>query len=228
MDLRQVDAKDGMQGGACIKRWGVERLGVVPGRRQRADRLRGRTPKPLQDGLDASITGRDLFLVGIKQFQRLGQGEDMFLPIIADQGSLNGLRRGATAPISVGGQHRRFTLAIDEGADDLHVGDTREISDDMVELQVHLHQRLLHVLNVRGGIVEQAFAVPEVGAQRGDFARWPEAATQQPVGDCREFRVRAITEGPKEAPYGTTQSTHHPRPAARSTARRRRSEERLR
>ncbi|HYG87969.1 MAG TPA: hypothetical protein VD978_17065, partial [Azospirillum sp.] len=47
------------------------------------------------------------------------------------------------------------------------------------------------------------------------------------IGDCREFRVRAITEGPKEAPYGTTQSTHHPRPAARSTARRRRSEERL-
>ena len=35
----------------------------------------------------------------------------------------------------------------------------------MVELEVHLGQRLLHVLNMRGRILEQTLALTYVGAQ---------------------------------------------------------------
>jgi len=37
-----------------------------------------------------------------------------------------------------------------------------DVRDHVVQLHVHLHERLLHVLNVRGGIVDQAFAMAQV------------------------------------------------------------------
>src|SRR5687767_7648430 len=84
MDLRQVDAEDGMQGSPSIEGQGVRRLGGVPGWWQLTSRRRSQSPKPRQDCLDALITGRNLLLVSIVQFHGLGQSEDVLLPIIAD------------------------------------------------------------------------------------------------------------------------------------------------
>jgi len=50
-----------------------------------------------------------------------------------------------------------------------------------MQLQVHLGQRLLQVLNVGGGVVQQPLALAQIGAQGGDVALRPEAAPQQTV-----------------------------------------------
>jgi len=45
--------------------------------------------------------------------------------------------------------------------DDLHAGHARDIADDVVQLQVHQGQRLLHVLDMRSRIVEVPLAQPQ-------------------------------------------------------------------
>lgn len=50
-----------------------------------------------------------------------------------------------------------------------------------MQLQVHLRQRLLHVLNVCRRVIQEPLPLPKVGAQSGDFGLGPEAATQQAV-----------------------------------------------
>jgi hypothetical protein len=167
-----------MQDSPGIKGWSILLLGRGPGWWQLTDRLGGQRPKALQDRFNALVTGCNLLLVSIVQLQGLGQSEDMLFPFIADQGLLDGFQRGVTAGITVRRQHRRVPLAGDEGADDGHAGHPGDVRDDMVELKIHLRQRLLHVLDMRGGIVEQPITLPQVGPQRGDFTLGPEAAAQ--------------------------------------------------
>jgi hypothetical protein len=40
----------------------------------------------------------------------------------------------------------------------------------MVQLQIHMRQRFLHVLNMRRGIVEMTLPQPQIAAQSRDFA----------------------------------------------------------
>ena len=51
----------------------------------------------------------------------------------------------------------------------------------MVELHVHLQQRLLHVLDCRRGGLNQPLAVPHESPQRRDLLTGPEAAAEQAV-----------------------------------------------
>ena len=60
-------------------------------------------------------------------------------------------------------------------------GEPRDVGDHVVQLHVHLHERLLHVLNVRGGIVDQPLAMAQVRAQTHDAVAGTEAPAQQPV-----------------------------------------------
>jgi hypothetical protein len=60
-------------------------------------------------------------------------------------------------------------------------GDSRDIRDDVVQLHVHLHERLLHVLNVRGRIVDQPLTMAQVRAQPHDAVARTETPAQQPV-----------------------------------------------
>lgn len=39
----------------------------------------------------------------------------------------------------------------------------------MMELEVHLHERLLHVLDMRGRAFGKPLPLPEIGPQRGDL-----------------------------------------------------------
>ena len=62
-----------------------------------------------------------------------------------------------------------------------HPGHAGDVRNDVMEVQVHLGQRLLHVLNVGGRVIEQPLTLAQVCAQSGDLALRPEAAPQQPV-----------------------------------------------
>ena len=57
-----------------------------------------------------------------------------------------------------------------------------DVSDDVMELQVHEGQRLLQVLDMGGRVVHMPLAQAKIGAQRGDLALGAEARTQQAAG----------------------------------------------
>jgi hypothetical protein len=62
-----------------------------------------------------------------------------------------------------------------------HSGHSGDVAQDMVQLNVHLHQRLLHVLDVRGCVLDHAFAMAKVRSQRRDLRSRTEARPQKPV-----------------------------------------------
>ena len=181
MDLGQVDPQHRVQGGTRVKGRSVGLLLGVSSGKQLTGWLRGVCPKPLQDRLDAHVARSHLVLVDVIKLQRLGQGEDVFLTGVADQGLLDRLQRCAAARVAMGGQHLRISLARHDGPDDPHPSCAGDVRDDMVELQVHLRQRLLHVLDMRGGIVQQALALAQVSPQSGGFTPELETGTQQAV-----------------------------------------------
>ena len=51
----------------------------------------------------------------------------------------------------------------------------------MVQLHVHLHERLLHVLDVRGGVLHQPLPMAQVRAQPDHGVAGPEAAAEQAI-----------------------------------------------
>jgi len=61
------------------------------------------------------------------------------------------------------------------------VGPPLTVCDHVVQLQVHLRRRLLHVLDVRGGVVEQTLALAQVVPKRRDLGVRVEAGAQQPI-----------------------------------------------
>jgi hypothetical protein len=54
----------------------------------------------------------------------MGQGEDVFVPIVPDQGRLDHLNGGMAADVTKRGQHFGVAFAGDDGADDPHAGRT--------------------------------------------------------------------------------------------------------
>jgi len=64
-----------------------------------------------------------------------------------------------------------FPDLLDFERDGLLPGDTGDVGDHAPQLHVHLGERLLHVLGVRGGQLDQAVAMPEQGAHGTDRLR---------------------------------------------------------
>ena len=54
-----------------------------------------------------------------------------------------------------------MALASHKGTDDAHTGRASNVGHDVMS-QVHLHQCLLHVLDMRGRIVQQPFALAQI------------------------------------------------------------------
>ena len=127
------------------------------------------------------VAGRHLRLIDVVQFERLGQSEDVLLPVVADQRLTHRLNGRMAPPVTVRGQDVWVALARHDRADDGHAGHASDVGDDMMQLQVHLHQRLLHVLDMRRRIVQQPLPLPEIGAQPRYFGLRPEAGAQQAV-----------------------------------------------
>jgi hypothetical protein len=57
----------------------------------------------------------------------------------------------------------------------------RDIRHNMMPLQVHLHQRLLHVLDMRSGRVQLPLPLAQIGTKRGGLAFWMEAGAQESI-----------------------------------------------
>ena len=80
------------------------------------------------------------------------------------------------------GEHGGIGLAGDDVAQDSHAGDAGDVTDDVVELQVHQGHRLLHALDVGRGFLDEGRAVTHECADGRDLGIGPEAAAQEPEG----------------------------------------------
>ena len=138
--------------------------------------------KPLQHGFNLPVALGNPGLIPPVQLQGLGQLEDVLLPPMALQrlgdGRLVGLDPAGAQP----GQPTRVPFPARDGLDDVHARLARDVSDDVPELHVHLGQRLLHVLNMMGGVLHQHGPLPHVAAQAPDVPAGTESPGKQAVG----------------------------------------------
>ncbi len=61
--------------------------------------------------------------------------------------------------VAIGRQNHRIALTGHNRTDDGHAGDAGDVCYHVVELQIHLRQRFLHVLDVRGSLIQQTFTL---------------------------------------------------------------------
>jgi hypothetical protein len=168
-NLGEVDAEDRMESRTGIEGRSIGLAGPLPGRAKLSGGRCGALLQPLQDCLDLLVAGQHLRLVDVIQLERLGQGENVLRPIIAGQRLAHHLNGRMAPPITVGSQDGWVALPRHDRADDGQPRHTGNVGQDMMQLQVHLHQRLLHVLDMRSCIIQQPFPLPQIGTQPRDL-----------------------------------------------------------
>ena len=80
-------------------------------------------------------------------------------------------------------------------AEDLQSRDARDVAHHEGQLHVHLHQRLLHTLDMGPRRLDQGLAVSEIRAEGDDAIGGPEAAALKAdaVQVAKPFAIRHIT-----------------------------------
>jgi hypothetical protein len=105
--------------------------------------------KPFELLLDLPVAGGYQPLVMTVGDQRLLQCEQVLGPIVSGQGSHNGFLGRLHAYIPQASQHAWVPLPRHNRIQDGHSTQPSDIAEDVVKLDVHLIQRLLHMQNVR-------------------------------------------------------------------------------
>ncbi|OBQ32587.1 MAG: hypothetical protein AN485_21100, partial [Anabaena sp. MDT14b] len=113
--------------------------------------------------------------------QRLPEHEQVLLAPVAGERAHDVLLAGLDAPMPVLGQDFRFTLAGHDVADDGLPGLAHHVADHLGELDVHLHQCLLHALHPAGLARQQHLALARHGADHAHVGVRPKRRAQQPV-----------------------------------------------
>ncbi len=175
----EVHAEEPVQMRAQVEVWLVAaRLSTSGGRGGCTDvgtRVRQRREVPLD--LDIAL-GHELLVVAVG-VQRLSERKDMLRPVIAPERLCDGLRCRVDAPVAQRGERRGVTFAGENRVDDRESGHPGDVADHVMQLQIHLVQRLLHALDMRRGRLDQALTMPEQRAQTADVLRRPKRGGQQ-------------------------------------------------
>ena len=79
-------------------------------------------------------------------------------------------------------QFDRVAFALQDGIDDQHAGQPRDVADDLRQFDVHLLHGFLHVLDMIGGVADLHLPQPPVGTQRQHGIGRPKRRTQETVG----------------------------------------------
>lgn len=105
--------------------------------------------------LDFEVAGFDLAGVEVIEFQRLLEDEEVLLAPGAGEGLGDFVFGFLAARVAQGGEFMGVTLTGDDGADDGQAGLTGDVGDGLIEADVHVNQRLLHVQHVRRAMLDQ-------------------------------------------------------------------------
>ncbi len=109
-------------------------------------------------------------MVRIVEGKCLFERKQVLGAVVTGERLLDRLGTGVAPVIAQARQHLGVMLAGEDCADDPQSSCAGDVGDDMMELKIHLGQRLLHVLNMRGRILEQTLALAYVGTQ---LVNWP-------------------------------------------------------
>ena len=107
------------------------------------------------------IAGIDLLLVMEPGVVGLAEGEEMFGEPVAVEAAGDDIFGSFDAWILERGQGERIALPGEDGLEDGLAGDAGEIADDVVELNIHLGERLLEEADLIGGTTEEPVAMTE-------------------------------------------------------------------
>ena len=114
--------------------------------------------------------------------QRLLQGEQVLCPPVAIQRLGDG-RRVLLAPMIPSlGQLLRVAFPRKDRLDDRQARHAGNVADDVLQLDIHLGEGLLHVLDVPRGIGQQRGPLPSIAPQHDDLILRAETGGQQAVG----------------------------------------------
>jgi hypothetical protein len=105
----------------------------------------------------------------------------MFGPVIPLQRFGNGVLAGFNAIITVGGSSVWSAFPSHQRAENAQASHSGTITDNVVQMKIHLIQRLLHVLNVCDGPLDQIVAMAEETAELADGLRRSKRRRQQPI-----------------------------------------------
>jgi hypothetical protein len=79
----------------------------------------------------------------------------------------------------MGRQGPRIGDSGDDVTQDTHAGRAGDVADDIVELEVHLDEGLLHAPDMGRRTLNELLAVPKIRTQRGDLRIGPKAPAKQ-------------------------------------------------
>lgn len=136
----------------------------------------------LQMGLDGRVAPGDLLLIDVEELEVLLQHKHVLRSVVAGECGHN-LRHGrATAIVAMRGESVRVALPAHDVAQNPQTGDPGDVTDDEGQLEIHLHECLLHPLHVRAGALDEGFAMSQVRTQGHDRVRGAETAPEQTHG----------------------------------------------
>jgi len=127
--------------------------------------------KGVEDALNFLITGRDLVLGTIIELEGLGEGENMFGPVIPLQRFGNGVLARFNAIVAILGSGLRIAFPRDNSADNAYPRHAGHITHHVVQVEMHLIQRLVHVLNVLDRHLDQMLPMAEETTEPANVLR---------------------------------------------------------
>ena len=134
-----------------------------------------------EDALDFLIAGRDVLLGKVRECEGWGEREDMFGAVIPLQRFGNGVGTGLNTIVPILGEGPRVALPSDKGADNTHACHPGNITHDMVQVEMHLIQRLLPMLYMLHGHPDQIVPMAEQTAELANVLRRPKRRGQQAI-----------------------------------------------
>ncbi len=143
-----------------------------------------------------------LLLTEVPGGQGLLQREEVLGPPGAFEGAGDGGRVVGAAAVAELRQRDGVAFAADQGPEDTLAGDAGEITDDEVQLDIHLVEGLLHLLDVAAGVLHQRESPPQVAAELTDEVGRAKRRRQQAAGvqPADPLAVEAVGLGPAGAP----------------------------
>lgn len=133
------------------------------------------------ESLQAAVTVEDLPAVEVIKLQGLFELKEMLVEVGSFQRLDDVLLTRAAMGVAVLSEDEGIPLALDDGTQNGHTGTAGDVADDIVQLDVHLVQGFLHMLDVRGTVADKHIALAGNSAEASDLFCWTEGSGEQAV-----------------------------------------------
>ena len=121
----------------------------------------------------------DELLIMPPSIQGLLNDEEMLGVPVTVQAAGNRVAAGLDAMIFQGGELLRIAFAGEDGVEDGQAGDAGQVTDDVMDLEVHLGEGFLEVLHVTASVTDEIGPMAQEGAHGTNLFGRAEAGAQQ-------------------------------------------------